>query len=89
MKRPHGWEFAVICALLPLTECIIFLLKYQHSSAIFSNKLVSYASPLVSNTENKFTSDKPKIILRPHFVMILNGECVSLFGMTHLWGQGK
>lgn len=47
MKQPHGWEFAVICPLLPLTECIIFLLKYQHSNAIFSNKLVSYASPLV------------------------------------------
>lgn len=47
MKQPRGWEFAVICPLSPLTECIIFLLKYQHSDAIFSNKLVSYASPLV------------------------------------------
>lgn len=44
-------EFAVICPLLPLTECIIFLLKHQHSNAIFSNKLVSYASSLVINTE--------------------------------------
>lgn len=51
MNQPHVLEFAVICPLLPLTECIIFLLKHQQCSAISSNKLVSYASPLVITTE--------------------------------------
>lgn len=88
MKRPHGWEFAVICPLFPLTECFIFLFKPQHSTAIFADKLLSYASPLWL-TGNKFTSNNPCIVFKPHFLMTLHRACVSLFGVTHLWGEGK
>lgn len=45
--------------------------------------------PFLWLTKNKFTSNNTKIVLRPNFLMLLKEARVSLFGMTHSWGQGK